>query len=268
VALLRAVHQVLDGDPKILDDPVALRLLDPAAGDHIRKHAERFAGDGARGLRAHVVLRSRFAEDRLAGAVARGVRQCVVLGAGLDTFAYRQPAWAREMAIFEIDHPASQDEKRRRLAAGGVAIPGNVRHVAVDFELEPLPDALVRGGVDVTAPVFFTWLGVLMYLTEAAGDAVLGTVAALPPGTEIVFTFSQPEGVRRSEGPSLAERAAELGEPWLTRYTPAELEAKLRAFGFTEVELLDPADAAILYFRDRSDGLAPPRRTSIARARV
>jgi methyltransferase (TIGR00027 family) len=268
VALLRAVHQVLDGEPKILDDPIALRLLDPAASDHIRKHAERFAGDGARALRSHVVLRSRFAEDRLAEAVARGVRQYVVLGAGLDTFAYRQPAWARELAIFEIDHPASQDEKRRRLAAGGIAIPGNVRHVAVDFELEPLPDALVRGGVDVTAPVFFTWLGVLMYLTEAAGDAVLRAVSALVPGTEIVFTFSQPEAPRPSAAPSLAQRAAEIGEPWLTRSDPRELEAKLRAFGFSRAGFLEPADAAALYFRGRTDGLPPPRRASIAWARV
>jgi methyltransferase (TIGR00027 family) len=266
VALLRAAHQVLDGAPPILRDPVAFALLDPAAEARMREHADRFAAPHARALRAHVVLRSRYAEDRLADAFGRGVRQYVVLGAGLDTFAYRQPAWAATLRVFEVDQPASQQAKRERLAAGGIGIPANVRLVGVDFERQTLRDALAAGGVDLAAPVFFSWLGVTMYLSEDAVLAVLRTVAALPAESEIVFTFAQPDRAVPSPDPAhqtMAERAAAVGEPWLSFFEPAELEARLRGLAFREVSFLTPAEADERYFAGRTDGLSAPRRTSI-----
>jgi methyltransferase (TIGR00027 family) len=259
VAVLRAVHQIADGVPRVLDDPVSRRLVDGSALERA------LAADSApaRALRAHVVLRSRFAEDRLQAAVARGVRQAVVLGAGFDTFAYRQPEWARALRIFEVDHPASQRAKRARLADAGIAAPPNVSYVAIDFARTSLRDGLAPSGFALGEPVFFSWLGVMMYLDEVAIDAVLRYAADRPAGSEIAFSFAHAAATNRG-----AEmRAAELGEPWLSRFEPDVLVRKLRDFGFAEVTMVTPADAA-RYFGTRSDALRAPERVAIGTAIV
>jgi methyltransferase (TIGR00027 family) len=268
--MARAAHMVLDGEPKILDDPTVLRLLGPAAVEQIRAAADRARSGPARGLRAHVVSRSRFAEDRLADAVKRGVTQYVILGAGGDTFAYRQPAWARSIRVFEVDHAASQEDKRRRLAAAGIDVPPNVRYAPIDFETTTLRDGLVAGGVDVAAPTFFSWLGVTMYLTESAIDAVLRTVAAFGRGSEIVFTYARRERAERdpADGPSLADIAAAMGEPWLSYFDADELERKLRSAGYSDVYFLTAADAGVRYFANRTDDLRSPPHPSVVSAAV
>jgi len=268
VAWLAAAHQELDSVPRILDDPMIGRLmgLTPEA---IREHEAHLESPGARLLRAHVVTRTRYAEDRLAAAYARGVRQYVVLGAGMDTFAYRQPAWAADLRVFEVDQPSTQAVKRQRVASAGVSVPANLSYVAVDFEAESLAHGLRRGGVQLDHPTFFAWLGVTMYLTESAIDAVLGTVVAFPRSSEIVFTFAQPRSVDDARGePTPAERAAAVGEPWVTFFDPPALERKLLALGYETVRFLTPAEMAALYFQHRADGLMPPRRTSIVSATV
>ena len=267
VAWLRAAHQIVDDAPRILDDPVIVSLLGADAAQLLREHPERVQTRGARGLRSHVVLRSRYAEDELHAAVERGVRQYVVLGAGLDTFAYRQPGWAAPLRIFEIDQPASQRSKRELLDAARVAVPPNVSLVPVDFQTESLENGLRRGGVDFAAPTFFSWLGVTMYLTRDAVEAVFRTIAAFPRLSEVVFTFAS----RRDEpqqASALAERAAELGEPWLSYFEPAELEELLMRLGFSRVSFLTPDEAATRYFNGRSDALPAPRRISIGSATV
>lgn len=268
--MVRAAHMVLDGEPKILNDPTVLQLLGPAALARIHSVAGNAQSDAARGLRAHVVLRSRFAEDRLADAVMRGVTQYVILGAGGDTFAYRQPEWARGIRIYEVDHMASQEDKRERLRAAGVDVPPNVRYAAIDFESTTLRDGLAAGSVDLAAPTFFSWLGVTMYLTESAIDAVLKTVAAFPQGSEIVFTYARRERRVRGpgDGPSLADIAAAAGEPWLSYFDADELERKLTSHGFPHVYFLTAADADERYFANRSDGLQPPRDPSVVSAKV
>jgi methyltransferase (TIGR00027 family) len=194
VAWLRAAHQTLDDPPRILDDPAIVALLGPTAAERLRAEWARAQTPGTRALRAHVVLRSRFAEDRLALAVARGVRQYIVPGAGYDTFIVRQPAWAHDLRIVEVDQPGTQAEKRARLAAAGLDVPDNVVFADVDFEHETLTDGLARHRIALDTPTFFSWLGVTMYLSEPAVDAVLRTVARCPAGSEIVFTFVQPRG--------------------------------------------------------------------------
>jgi methyltransferase (TIGR00027 family) len=272
VAWLRAAHQILDAPPRILDDPAALSLLGDAAATQLRKHPDAAQHPGARALRAHIVLRSRFTEDRLALAVQRGVRQYVVLGAGYDTFIVRQPAWARALTIVEVDRPALQEEKRARLAAAGLDVPPNVRFVAIDFEAETLVQGLARHQLSLDVPTFFSWLGVSMYLTEPAIDAVLATVGSAPAGSEIVLTYAPADPKQRTTGApsvaSLADRAASLGEPWLTYFTPEALETKLRSFGFSQVHFLTPAEATAQYFANRSDGLPAPKRTTIVSAVV
>ncbi|HET8900655.1 MAG TPA: class I SAM-dependent methyltransferase [Holophagaceae bacterium] len=268
VAALRAVHQVMDAAPRILEDPVITRMMDAHLFEKIQNEPGVFQTPGARGLRAHVILRSRFAEDKLAEAVERGVAQYVVLGAGLDTFAYRQPAWAGALRVFEVDHPASQESKRERLHAAGIAPPPNLVFAPVDFEIQTLADGLRLAGFDRDKPAFFSWLGVTMYLTEAAIDAVLAFVGSLAPGSGLVLTFAQPETPRTDGQPSLADRAAEVGEPWITRFTLEELEHKLRGAGFAEVGFLMPDEAVARYFQDRADDLPPPRRVNTAFART
>ncbi len=259
-AYLRAAHQLLDAPPRILEDPIALPLLGEDAKKRILDDADAYQSPARRALRAHVVLRSRFAEDRLAAAVARGVGQYVLLGAGFDTFALRQPEWAHALRIVEVDHAGTQAKKRKRIAAAGFSVPANVYFASVDFARGSLLEGLARHGVSPAVPTFFSWLGVTMYLEESAIDATLASVAAFPGGSEIVLTFAVPE-------PSpIAARAAHVGEPWLSRFEPDALEAKLRGAGFAEVTFLTPDEAEARYFRSRPQDLPVPKQTRIVAA--
>ena len=259
-AHMRAAHQLLDPPPRILEDPVALAVLGPGAEQRIRELAARSQAPEGRALRAHMVLRSRFAEDRLAAAVSRGVTQYVILGAGFDTFAVRQPAWAQQLRILEVDHAGTQELKRAHLATAGLVLPPNAGFASIDFERESLRDGLLRRGISPSQRTFFSWLGVTMYLPTAAIDAVLRSVAEFPEGSEIVLTFASASDTPRA----IAERAAHIGEPWLSFFEPAEMRDKLLAAGFTSVELLTPAVAQERYFRGSS--LPSPQRTTIVAA--
>ena len=261
-AYMRAVHQLFDAPPRILEDPLVVRLLGPAALQRITNMADSYQTPERRALRAHVVLRSRFAEDRLAAAVLRGVTQYVVLGAGFDTFALRQPAWAQALKILEVDHGETQHMKRSRLAAAGLTMPANAGLANIDFEHESLCDGLLRYHVSLDEPTFFSWLGVTMYLKEDAIDAVLRSVVAFPAGSEMVLTFAPP-----GDSPSpFDQRAASLGEPWVSYFEPDVLEAKLRGAGFSKVEFLSPAEAEARYFRQRPADLPVPKRTNVLSA--
>jgi methyltransferase (TIGR00027 family) len=269
VAALRAAHQIFDAEPRILEDPIAERLLDDDTRERMRAHPERLATPLVAVLRTHVVVRSRFAEDRLAEAVATGVRQYILLGAGLDTFAYRQPAWASALRIVEVDQPASQADKQARLARAGIRVPDNVTFAPIDFETTPLADGLAAAGVQLGVPTFVAWLGVMMYLTREASEAVFRVVRGLPPSSEIVFTFSPaPDEATGGQGSRLAGYVAELGEPFRMHISPDELVAWLRALGFARVDLLTPEAIETRYLAGRTDGLRVSRRTTIASARV
>jgi methyltransferase (TIGR00027 family) len=267
VAGLRAAHQLIDEPPPILDDSVILRLLGSDAASRIRADADRLRLAPVQALRSHVVLRSRVAEDALRDAVARGIEQYVLLGAGLDTFAYRQPPWAEGLAIIEVDHPSSQADKRGLLESAAIDIPSNVHYADVDFEHETLDDGLRRCGVAFDRPTVFSWLGVTMYLTREAIDAVLGTVASFAKGSEIVLTFAQPFEPDDHGGRAFAERVAAIGEPWISYFEPAEIEGVLRAHGFSAVSFLTREAAIRQYYENRRD-LLPPRRISIVSATV
>ena len=272
VAAFRAVHQLLDGEPKILDDPVAARLLDADALRQIQSNPAYTHAPLARGLRSHVVLRSRYAEERMAQAVARGVCQCVILGAGFDTFAYRQPGWARSLRIYEVDHRATQEDKRQRLQSAGIPIPANLEFVAIDFELVSLREGLQTSTLNFSEPAFFSCLGVLLYLTRDAASAVFQMVAAYPAGSEIAFSFSLPEsslsGIDAEHRTALANRAGSLGEPWQTYFEPQTLLRDLRALGFSTISFLSSEEAEQKYFQSRSDGLQAPRLGGICSAVV
>src|SRR5262249_30574412 len=159
-AMLRAAHQLVDDDPRIVDDPIAVRLVDDATREQIGARPAALQSPALMIPRAAVLLRSRYAEDLLAQAVARGLGQFVILGAGLGTFAFRQPAFARRLQIYEVDHPATQAWKHERLAAAGVPVPDNLHWAPIDFEQQTLAAGLRDAGFDAARPAFFSWLGV------------------------------------------------------------------------------------------------------------
>jgi methyltransferase (TIGR00027 family) len=256
--MLRAAHQRFDL-PHVLDDPLALRIVGTDAAAALRTEPPRLATPRMRALRASVAVRSRYAEDRLAAAVAHGVRQYVLLGAGLDTFAFRNPHTA--LGVFEVDHPATQAWKRERLAAAGIAIPHSLTFAPVDFERETLAEGLRRAGFDRAAPAFFSWLGVTVYLTREAIMETLRFVASSAPGSEIVLTYVV------SDSP-LGERTAELGEPWITFFDPQSIARDLGALGFVDVEDLDADETNRRYFGGRADGLRVGGHGHLVHARV
>lgn len=265
-AYLRAAHQIIDSGPRVLDDPIALHLLGPKAEERIRGRNVKFMSDKAKALRAHVMLRSRYAEDQLKLSMARGTSQYILLGAGFDTFAFRQPPWAAGLRIFEVDHSGTQREKQSRIFNAGITVPKNLIFVKIDFEKESLEDRLAAADVRKDEPTFFSWLGVTMYLTEEAVDSTLRYMAGFARGSEAVITFLQPPDGSTSSH-ELAERVAEAGESFISRFTPERFEEKLRAAGFHKVCFLTH-DLSAPYFPENGSSLSNPRRTSIVSALV
>jgi methyltransferase (TIGR00027 family) len=252
VAIRRAAHQIME-QPRILDDPIAVRLLGPGFARDMERASHRVARD----FRAFMAARSRYAEDRLAEAVANGVAQYVVLGAGLDTFAYRNPFPA--LRVFEVDFPATQEGKRAMLAEAEIALPAGLTFVPLDFEHKTLAAGLAEAGFDAGSAAFFGWLGVVPYLTLEAFRATLSAIAQLPAGSAVSFDYAvAPETLSplgRKAFDALAGRVAAAGEPFQLFFTPEQMESELRRVGFWRIEQVDSERLNELYFNDRADGL-------------
>jgi methyltransferase (TIGR00027 family) len=299
VAIERAVHQVLDDDPKILHDPIALQIVEGLVRENFAmRWPQRYATaspampassrqdilDAAEELRnpmwalirSHPLVRSRFAEDCLREAVAGSLRQYVVLGAGLETFAYRQPPWAEHLRIFEVDHPATQQWKRDHLAQVGIPLPANLEFCPIDFEKTALAEGLAITSFDRDVPTFISWLGVTMYLTRDAIESTLRFVLSLPQRSEIVFDFSPTrESMSTADVKAWAEVAAFLGplaaargEPIITFFEAEELKGWLRQLGFAKPFLLSSELATERYFDGRRDGLRTLQTPRLLRATV
>jgi methyltransferase (TIGR00027 family) len=255
-AAARAAHLIVDSEPLIFADPLAYPLLGAAAEDLVGYHRQHGAHPVLAGARAAVTTRSRYTEDRLAAAVRRGVVQYVILGAGLDSYAYRSPHGIR---VFEVDHPDTQRWKRGLLAAAGIAVPDTVVFTPVDLETDALADRLAHHGFDDARPALVSWLGVTMYLTRDAIAETLAVVGGLAPGSEIVVDHMLPEHLRDTAGQSyvdlVAPVAAEHGEPWLTFLDPGEMAAMMRKCGLEPVEHVPQRDAVPAELWNRSDPL-------------
>ncbi|MBB5939843.1 class I SAM-dependent methyltransferase [Streptomyces zagrosensis] len=253
-AALRAAHQELDGG-RVFADPLALRILGPYADDPLCAIAfepEREA------VRVAVASRSRYAEEAAAVAVAeRKVQQVVVLGAGLDTFGYRNPHGAAGVRVFEVDYPATHDWKQRRLVEAGIAVPDSLTFAPVDFEQSSLAEGLTAAGFDSERPGFFICLGVIPYLTPDAISSTLGFVASLPAGSEIVFDYGEPPSSlapeHRAAHEQRAEWAAKYGEPFRSLFSPGELADLLRGFGFSSLDDVLYSELAYRYEQDMAD---------------
>jgi methyltransferase (TIGR00027 family) len=254
-AMQRAVHQLLE-TPRVFDDPLALRIFGADAVRWLGHNLERYRAAGSRAMRAFLVMRSRYAEDQLALAVSRGVRQYVVLGAGLDTFACRNPH--PRLRVFEVDHPSTQGWKRSRLAEQSIAMPRSLTFAPVDFESGTLAAGLEAAGFRADQPAFFSWLGVVIYLSKPAVAETLRYIAARPAGSQVVFDFAPPaESISEYERGSRAVSAARVarsGEPWINYYDPAPFADELRASGFASAHYAGTGEMNARYFGGRADG--------------
>lgn len=241
-ALLRAAHQLLDGG-SIFPDPFAIAI----AGESVAVVREVAGRPEFNTLRLFLAARSRLAEESLAGAVDRGVRQAVLLGAGLDTFGLRNPQADKGLRVFEADRPATQQWKRECLAKANLPVPEWLSFAAVDFGRQAWIDSLAAVGFDPREPAFFTWLGVVPYLSRAAIFATLSSIAKVPDA-EVVFDYGEPPEAypadRRAGYEAMIASAAAAGEPWLSFFNPAELRVELSRLGFSEVEDLSPSQVA------------------------
>jgi methyltransferase (TIGR00027 family) len=267
-AAARAAHLVVDAPPTIFADPLAAPLLGDHADELLSYHHLNGSHPVLVGARAQVLCRSRYTEDRLAEAVDRGTGQYVILGAGLDTFAHRS-ALAHRVRTFEVDHPASQDDKRARVAAAGLE--GEVSYVDVDFESEELLGRLVAGGFDPSRPAVVSWLGVCMYLTAEDIADTAARLARLAPGSELILDYLLPEELRDEAGQAYADQvapvAAQWGEAWRSCFAPEELDELLRRAGFISSVHIGQSETVPVALWDRTDALAPARLANLAHAR-
>lgn len=264
----RAGHLLVDRPPYLFEDTVAGALLGERAEEFVSYH--RLHGDHVvlRCTRAQVTSRSRFAEMRLD---ASGSDQYVVLGAGLDTFAYRS-SLARTVSVFEVDHPGTQGWKRQALAEAGIEPLGRMSFVPVDFEADILRERLLENGFDPARPAVVGWLGVTMYLTGAAIEATLTTLGKLASGTELILEYALPPTLRDETGTVYADlvlpAAAEQGEPWLSCYAPDEMTSLLTGAGFGAVRHISQREAVPDALWRRDDALKPADLCRLAVARI
>jgi methyltransferase (TIGR00027 family) len=255
VALRRAAHQIYDS-PVVFCDPVAVRILGERYAEELERTRFRLEKPFSVALRAFVVARSLFAEANLARAVASGVTQYVLLGAGLDTFGYRNPY--PQLRVFEVDHPATQAWKRELLESSGIAVPASLTYAPVDFERQSLGDELKAAGFDMEAPAFFAWLGVVPYLTLEAFRATVGFLLARPQGSGVVVDYGQPREVlpplEQMGRDSLASRVQLAGEPFQLFFTPDEIANEFS--GARSIEDIGTEEINALYYPGRADQLA------------
>jgi methyltransferase (TIGR00027 family) len=256
VALRRAAHQIYDEHPLVLNDPIAVPLLGSRYAKALADAHEDLNEESSRLMRAWLVARSRFAEDHLAQAVEAGVRQYVLLGAGLDTFGFRNPHPGLE--VYEVDHPATQSWKQELAQGSEVVPPESLHFVPVDFETQKLSERLKEAGLDFHAPTVFALLGVVMYLTADAFGETLKYIAGFPEGSGVIFDYAVPRDMLPAEEidarDELASRVESIGEPFRLFFSPDEVGKVLGAFGL--IEDVDDEELNRRYFAGRTDQLS------------
>jgi len=288
-AFVRAFHSANE-NPKVFNDWIAAQLLTakeyaffeemyyrralkdradapatPAQRRSVITAAMRASAGGG------ILSRARFAEDSLEKAIAEGVRQYVLLGAGLDTFALRRADLLGKIRVIEVDHPATQAIKRRRLAAMGFSLPPALHFVAVDFSREDLTHALSRSHYDSEIPAFFSWIGVTYYLEYEHLFKVLRSLSVIAaPHSQLAFDYLDMDafdpGKTAPQMQRLKDIVRSLGEPMRTGLDPGALEKDLRGVGWELRQNLSPEDIEEIYFRGRLDGYRARRHIHLALA--
>lgn len=276
-AYLRAHHAVYT-TPKIFDDFMAPRLLteqDLEAFDNGMVTALQMV-DPKRASQSHnrgdvitsmvqsyfptslFLSRSRYTEDHLKADIKQGVTQYVILGAGMDTFSFRNPEFSKNIQIFEIDHPSTQDFKRKRLSELDWDIPSNLHFIPVDFTKQKLDTELANTSYDPKAPTFFSWLGVIHYIPRDVVFHTLRTITNISPsGSKIIFDYWDNDAFIPETAATrvkiMQEMLHQAGEPMVTGFDPSTLESELESIGLRLLEHLSPADIQDRYFQNRSD---------------
>jgi methyltransferase (TIGR00027 family) len=258
-ALWRAIHVQADAPPHVLDDDIGLRLAAPDDGWRSRPDMDV---QGTRGYRASIVGRARFIEDLVEQRAQHGATQYVILGAGLDTFAQRKPAFASRLHLYEVDRPGAEAWKRQRLVELGYGIPPWLHLVPVDFEAgESWWDRIAEAGFDSNQPAVVASTGVSMYLTHEANLATLRQLARLAPGSTLAMTFLLPLDLvdpdERAMHAAVYERARAAGTPFVSFFRPEEMLTLAREAGFADAQYISTADLTARYFSQRDDGLRP-----------
>ena len=258
---IRALHQSIDDHPLILDDPIALQLLPRHQQRFIRLRERRKsrwfrAVTPLSAMRGQIVVRARYAEDCLALARHQvDATRLIVLGAGLDTFALRQPE--PPIDVIEIDHPLTQQWKKQLLNTQHISMPSSLSLIPLNFETTDLRDAWT----DNPAPDFVSWLGTTYYLNQQAISHTLKALAdRTAPKSQLVLDYwsRKPRGfdVPLMWGTQIAVTLQ--GEPLRSLFTPVEMERIAEQAGWTVAENLDAAMQTQRYLAHRRDGLAVP----------
>jgi methyltransferase (TIGR00027 family) len=270
VAQLRAVHQLLDY-PLVFEDPLALKILGKTEEKTLRNDPGSYNESIYKGLRTSVVIRSRLVEDEWTRSYRDGIRQYVILGAGLDTFAYRN-SQQKGIRIFEVDLPTTQQWKRDCLYAAGIEVPAALTFIPTNFETLSLKQELERAGFKRDRPAFFSWLGVTMYLETESILQTLHYISSLAPGSAVVFDYGViPDLLSPREHKAmdlLSKKVADHGEPWKTFFDPASLTELLYSLHFTHIEDFGPELLNIRYLSGRTDGLRKSGVTRLVFAKV
>jgi methyltransferase (TIGR00027 family) len=255
-AVTRALHRE-EPQPWVIDDYLALDLAGPDGRALLERLRAEVPGSFLLAFSRWVCVRARFTEDIVEQAAASGIGQYVILGAGLDSFAYRRKDLLDRLRVFEVDHPGPQEWKRRQLASVDVELPDGLVFAPVDFERQTLREGLEGAGFDFGQPAVFSWIGVTMYLTLDAIHATLATLAQCSPGTRVVLTYNQPPDTLAGIGAQMSARfamlATDLGEPFITLFRPAEIEQLLDAHGFADITQFGADEARAAYFQGRAD---------------
>lgn len=256
VAISRATHQVLD-EPRVFEDGFALKILGPGFESNFDPFQHNGVAD--RSMRAGIVARARFAEDRLQKAIQAGTRQYALLGAGLDTWALRAAQFGSAVRVFEIDQVAMQSWKAAVFEANGWQKPVELEWIGLDLRSKTVPDALVSGGADLSSPMAIAILGVLVYLSEEKVENLLMSLSRLAPGSTLMFDYLVREEMLppmdRVMMRATAEAMAAGGEPWLSSFGPDRLKTLLMDAGFEVEQDLGPNELNRIYFSRRRDGL-------------
>src|SRR5256886_3360098 len=259
-AVARALHRE-EPPPWVLDDPLAMGLAGDDGPAVARRVRTELSPESLLSFTGWVCVRARLPEDIVEKSVEQGVEQYVILGAGLDSFAYRRSDLVSHLRVYEVDHPASQAWKRQRLAEMGVRPPANLTYAPIDFEHQTLRRGLTTAGFDFAAPAAFSWIGVTMYLTVEAIRSTLATIATCAPGTRIVMTYNQPlsalHGIALELDSAIRTFATEAGEPFLSLFIPQEIGAPLRESGVADIMDFGPEEAAPTSFSGRTEGRCP-----------
>ena len=276
-AAQRAYHTLYASEPKVFNDPFAIRLTNPFWRFCLKN--KWIAGliehhyDWIIPMIGHHVARSRYVEERLDKLVAEGFTQYVLLGAGMDSFAFRRPELEEKLTVYEIDHPGTQMRKHKRIQKLGITVPANVKYVPVDFEKDFLSEKLLAAGFQTNKKTLFAWLGVVPYLTE---ESILGTLKDISKitvtGSELIFdtlyrsAFTKGKGTMT--GKKLFRPTRKKGEPMISGHDPEDLKKLLPEAGFELTGVVSPEDFTRMWFNGRKDALKPWKYSYVVRARV